>query len=174
MIRKTVQVGNPILRKKSKPVERVEAAAVQRLIKDLVDSMRANELVGMAAPQIGINLRVFVTELRKTKIRKNLKEVDPVRVFVNPRILSISKKQTVLYEGCGSLAHAQLFGPVRRPNKVTVEAFDKEGKKFKFVATGLLAKVVQHELDHLNGIVCVDRFTDTRKVMERSEYISRT
>jgi peptide deformylase len=174
MIKKTIQIGNPIIRKKSKTVANIKNRTTMCLIKDLIDSMRANELVGMAAPQIGVNLRVFVTELRKTKIRRNFKDLDSVRVFINPRIISSSSNQTTLYEGCGSLAHAQLFGPVRRPTKVSVEALNERGENFRITATGLLAKVIQHELDHLEGIVCIDRFTDSKKIMCREEYISHT
>lgn len=160
-----------MLRKKSKLVAKPKAKSIHNLIKDLIDSMRATGLVGMAAPQIGINLRVFVTELRKTKIRKSLKDVDQVRVFINPKIVSLSKERTVLYEGCGSLAHAQLFGPVKRPKKIIVEAINEHGERFKLIAEGLLAKVIQHEYDHLEGIVCIDKFLDSKKIIDREEYI---
>jgi peptide deformylase len=173
MVRDAVQIGNPIVRRKSKAVGDIKSKPTQRLVRNLIDSMRVHELVGMAAPQIGVNLRVFVTELRPTKIRKSLKDMDAVRVFINPRIIALSKQQTVLIEGCGSLLHGQLFGPVRRPQKVTVEAFNEKGERFTLTADKLLAKVIQHEHDHLEGIICLDKFTDTRKVMAGEEYLSQ-
>lgn len=171
MIKPTTQIGNLVIRKKSLKVKNFYSVQVESLFRDLIDSMRKHELVGMAAPQIGINLQVFVTELRKTKIRKGLKEIDQVRVYINPKIVSSSKEQTIMYEGCGSLAHAQLFGPVKRPKMVKIKAYDTNGKAFEFEASGLLAKVIQHEYDHLQGIVCIDKFTDSKRIMERSEYI---
>jgi peptide deformylase len=133
--------------------------------------MRHHNLVGMAAPQIGRSLRIFVTEIRKTTYRKNISDVDAVRVFINPRLVEKSKQQVVGYEGCGSVASALLFGPVKRPRTVTVSAQDAEGRRLQLKATGLLARVIQHENDHLNGIVFLDRVTDTRKLLGREEYI---
>ena len=176
MIRPTTQIGHPVLRKRAKEITlaNVKAKNVQNLVHDLIDSMRAHDLVGMAAPQIGKGVRVFVTEIRETKARRGLKEADGVRVYINPRIVESSSTQKVLYEGCGSLAHARLFGPVLRPTRVTIEALDERGESFRFTARGLLAKVIQHELDHLDGTICVDRFTDTRRIMDREEYLNKT
>lgn len=171
MIKPTVQIGNPIIRKKCNQVNNFTSPKVVKTIKDLADSMRKHELVGMAANQIGIDLQIFVTELRKTKIRKSLKEIDYIRVFINPQIISYSKDQSVMYEGCGSLVNAQLFGQVKRHKTIKIKAFHENGKEFILVAKGLLARVIQHEYDHLQGIVCIDNFINTNKIMERSEYI---
>src|SRR5690606_35100001 len=112
----------------------------------LVDSMRHHELVGMAAPQIGKPIRVFVTEVRKTKLRKGegIEDVDPLRVFINPRITSLSKSTQKGWEGCGSVASAGLFGQVQRPSSLSIEAFDENGMKFNLKANKLLARVIQH------------------------------
>lgn len=131
--------------------------------------MRYHGLVGMAAPQIDINLRVFVTEVRKTKTRHQ-KPSDPLRVFINPRIIHFSKKQAVIYEGCGSAARSGLFAAVRRPANVTVEAFNQKGNKFKLNAKGLLARIIQYETDHLDGKVFLDRIYDAKTLMSREEY----
>lgn len=171
MIKPTVQIGNPIIRKKSAKITNFSNPKVKTTILDLTDSMRKHDLVGMAAPQIGIASQIFVTELRKTKIRKSLKELDGLRVYINPKILSYSKDQSVMYEGCGSLVNAQLFGEVKRPKKVKVKAWDENGNEFILEAKGLLAKVIQHEYDHLQGIVCIDKFMNIKKIMERGEYI---
>ena len=83
-IRKPIQVGNPIIRAVAKPVTNVGAAQTKNLIHDLVDTMRAGALVGIAAPQIGVSKRIFATEIRKTKFRRA--ELDELRVFINPKI----------------------------------------------------------------------------------------
>ena len=170
--RHATQIGNSTIRKKSRRVSKVSSKTVTKVIKDLTDSMRFHGLVGMAAPQIGLNLQVFVTEIRKTKTRKP-KEVDLFRVYINPRVVSSSKDQSIGYEGCGSVASGQLFGPVRRPKDIVIKAQDNEGDIFTLRASGLLARVIQHEVDHLNGVVYLDRVTDLKKLMSRDEYIKR-
>lgn len=168
MIQKAIQIGNAIVRAKSKPVNDFKAA--KKIVKDLTDSMRHYSLVGMAAPQIGINVRIFISEIRPTQARRG-KTLDPLRVFINPKIVERSSAETVLYEGCGSVDYGLLFGPVKRPSEVTVRAYGLDGKPFSITATGLLAKILQHEIDHLDGILCIDRFQDTKKIMHREEFV---
>jgi len=170
IIKSVAQIGNPIIRKKSKKVKLVASAKIKKIVKDLIDSMRFANLVGMSAPQIGYNLRIFVTEVRTTTLRKT-NEIDKLRVFINPRVIQASKKQVLGYEGCGSVASSGIFGEVLRSNEVTVEAFDEKNKKFVFTANGLLARVIQHELDHLEGIVFLDKVTDKKSLMSREEYV---
>ena len=134
----------------------------------MIDSIRYHDLIGIAANQISEKLSIFVTEVRKTKYR-NLKK-DKLRVYVNPRIIWLSKKEVILNEGCGSVAYAQLFAPVKRPEKVKVEAFDKNGNKFRFKADGMLSRVIQHELDHLNGIEFIEKVKDPKLYMSSGEY----
>ena len=172
VIKHATQAGNPIIRRKSKAVSRITSPATTRTVRNLVDSMRFQGLVGMAAPQIGINQRIFVTEIRKTKTRKQ-KEVDSLRVFINPKIVSRSKRLDAGYEGCGSVASAGLFGDVARSHAITVTAFDEKGKRFKLRATGLLARIIQHENDHLDGKVFLDRMTNMGSIMSREEYLRR-
>lgn len=168
IIKEIIQIGNPFLRRRSKFVAKINAQETQRVIKNLVDSMRYHNLIGMAASQIGEKLRIFVTEVRKTSYR-NL-EKDILRVYVNPKIVWFSKKQVVIYEGCGSVAYAKLFAPVRRPEKIIVEAFDENGNKFRLKAEGILSRVIQHEYDHLDGIEFTEKITDMRKIMSLGEY----
>lgn len=170
IIKDVTQVGNPIIRKKSKAVKDIHAEEVTTLIENLIDSMREAKLVGMAAPQVGVNLRVFVTEIRVTDTRSG-KVADPVRVFINPKILSFSKKLVEIYEGCGSVAHADLFSSVKRPEMVTVEAINEHGEKFILETGGLLARIIQHEVDHLDGKVFLDRISDTKTLTSRNEYM---
>jgi len=170
-MKETVQLGNKVIRSKAKRVVDVHDRKVKRIIRDLVSSMREHNLVGMAAPQIGEGLRIFVSEIRTTTYRKNIAEPDVLRVFINPEVISHSKRLVVSYEGCGSVAEAKLFGPVSRCRVVTVLATDVDGNPFTLEATGLLARVIQHEIDHLDGVVFIDRVKDTRKLMGRQEYI---
>lgn len=166
MIKPLVQIGDPRVRVKSKNIKlsEINSPEVKRLIKNLTDTMRKTGLIGIAAPQIGVNLNVFVTELRPTSSRANIKIRDKLRVFINPRLVDLTGRETVLMEGCGSLSFGGLFGPVRRPSRVTVAALNEQGEKFELKATGLMAKLIQHEYDHLQGIICLDKFIETRKV----------
>jgi len=168
VIKEIVQIGNPALSQKSKFVTKINSRYTQKVITDLIDSMRFHGLIGIAAPQIGEKLRIFVTEVRNTKYR-SLKS-DQLRVYINPKIVWSSKKQVIIYEGCGSVAYANLFAPVRRPEKITIEARNEKGDKFKFSADGMLSRVIQHEYDHLNGVEFTEKITDIRKIMSLGEY----
>jgi peptide deformylase len=170
VVENIIQIGNPILRNKSKKVGDIRSIETKRVIGNLVDSMRHYNLVGMSAGQIGEKLRIFVTEVRKTPSR-NPKNIDKLRVFINPKIIWFSKKEVIIYEGCGSVANGNLFGPVKRPEKIKIRAVDENGKIFKLKTNGLLARVIQHEYDHLNGIEFIEKITDMKKVMSRSEYL---
>lgn len=171
IVKNTTQVGNPIIRSKSVEVSNPTSKSTQKVVTNLIDSMRHHDLVGMAAPQIGKGVRIFVTEIRRTKLRKKASgKLDPLRVFINPKILFISKKTAKDWEGCGSVATANLFGKVMRPVSLEVEAMDEHGTKFRLKAKNLLARVIQHEMDHLNGTLFVDT-ADTKTYMSRNEYL---
>jgi peptide deformylase len=168
-VKKTTQAGDPILRAKAKKVTDIVSAKTKRVVTDLVDTMRDENLVGIAAPQIGQSSRIFVTEIRKTKLRKT-DELDALRVFINPRILATSKREVSDWEGCGSVAEAGLFAKVKRPYSVTVEATDADGGSFTLKAKGLLARIILHENDHLDGRLFID-IANMSTCMSRSEYL---
>ncbi len=172
IIKKIVQVGNPLLAKKSKIVSNFASKEVQNTIKNLVDSMRYHDLIGMASSQIGKKFRIFVTEVRKTKFRTP-KDIDKLRIYINPEIILKSKQEIIIYEGCGSVAYGKLFAPIKRPKKINIQAFDEKGNKFKFTANGLLSRVIQHEYDHLDGIEFTEKIIDIRKIMSSDEYKKR-
>lgn len=169
MIKKTIQIGNSILRTKAEVVENIKSAKIQKLIKDLTDTMRENNLVGIAAPQIGVSLQVFITEIRKTKNRKDTMS-DSLRVFINPKIISVSKKKNQDWEGCGSVAKGGLFAMVSRPESVIVEAYNEHNEVFTLKTSGLLARIIQHENDHLNGIMFTD-IADIKSLISSEEYL---
>ena len=148
----------------------VISAQTKRVMRDLVDTMRKTNLVGMAAPQMGENLRVFVTEVRKTKFRKS-EFLDKLRVFINPKVLETSKRRVSDHEGCGSVAEAGLFATVRRPEWVRVGGLNEKGESFELETGGLLARIIQHEMDHLDGKVFLDRDYDLMSLKSRDEYL---
>ncbi|MDB5260596.1 MAG: Peptide deformylase [Candidatus Nomurabacteria bacterium] len=173
-VKTTAEIGSKAIRSASKKVIKIDSPLVKKIIQDLIDTMRSANLVGMAAPQIGVNTRIFITELRKTKFRKNIKDLDPLRVFINPLIVSTSKKEIEGYEGCGSVASGGLFGLVKRPERINIKAFNENEEEFELETEGLLARVIQHEIDHLNGICFIDKVTDTKKLLGAGEFVKMT
>ena len=131
----------------------------------------AKDGVALAATQIGVPLRVFIVlkEYTENKTAQELKEIKEKKVkpeivvFINPKITKISKKKQTVREGC--LSVVGMFGAITRAEKVTVEAYNEKGEKFSRGASGLLAQIFQHEMDHLNGIL----FTDTARNLEKIE-----
>ena len=150
IIKEIIQIGNPVIRRKSRKLtnKEINSSKTKIIIKNLIDSMRHYNLIGISAPQINHNIRVLVTEIRKTKNR-NSKELDGLKVFINPQIVFSSKEKAKGYEGCGSVADANLFGLVNRPKSIIIKAQDIDGKWFELKASGLLGRVIQHEYDHL-------------------------
>lgn len=169
-IRDIIQIGDSRLKAKNKVVKNFNSPRIGKVIRDLVDTMRRNDLVGIAAPQIGENYQIFVTEPRKTKTRST-NQADELRVYINPRIINFSREENIIYEGCGSVVHAQLFGPVKRPRQITIEAHDQKMQGLHLVCDGLLARVIQHEYDHLSGVEFTEKITDYKKLMSRDFYI---
>jgi peptide deformylase len=169
-IKETIQIGDPILKKKNKVVKNFKDSKVKQVIKDLIDTMKKRELIGMAAPQIGYNYQIFVTQPRKTKAR-NLPFKDKIRIYINPKLVSNSKEKITIWEGCGCVGIKDMFfGPVKRPKVVTVEAYDENGNKFQLRADGIMGRVIQHEMDHLNGIEFIEKVDDYRKLMHEMHY----
>jgi peptide deformylase len=165
-IRKVIEAGDPRLKAKNLLVKDFKSPKVHKLIKDLVQTMRKVDLIGIAAPQIGENYMIFVTEPRNTKARK-LGKADILRVYINPKITFSSKVQNLIYEGCGSVSD---FGPVIRPEEVEVEAVDEKGQKFSLRANGILARVIQHEYDHLCQTEFIQKVSDYSKIVVQAHY----
>lgn len=168
-VRRVIMAGNPLLKAKNKVVKDYKSPRVQKLIKDLVQTMHKTDLIGIAASQIGENHMVFVTEPRNTGSRK-LGKIDKFRVYINPKITYYSKKQNVIYEGCGSVADGAIFGPVIRSEEIEVKAIDEKGQKFSLRADGILGRVIQHEYDHLCGIEFIQKVSDYSKIVVQAYY----
>lgn len=177
----------PILRKKAEEVrtEDIQKEAMQTLIKKMAEILFATDNgVGLAAPQIGISKRLFIAlkkeviqkkeEERKentygTQIQQSLKEntIDDILVFINPVIINHAKKRITMDEGCLSVPN--MYGHTKRYEKVTVQAYDEKGKKFQRGTTGILAQIVQHEIDHLNGVLFIDHATNLLEIKKMTK-----
>ncbi|MDO8621043.1 MAG: peptide deformylase [Candidatus Levybacteria bacterium] len=164
-----IQAGHLKLKKQNKEIENVNSPKFKKLRKDLIDTMHKTGLIGIAAPQIAENYLIFVTYPRNTKARK-LGKTDKLRVYINPKITYKSRQKNLIYEGCGSVVNGDLFGPVSRPKEIEVEAIDENGIKFKLRCDGILARVIQHEYDHLMGIEFMEKVTDYKKITVGKHY----
>ena len=158
-IRKIAQIGHPVLRQVSRPVGRDELAspAMQVFIDDLIDTMRAADGAGLAAPQIYEPIQVCAIEVRDNP-RYPYKPRIPLTVLVNPVLTPVGDETFANYEGCLSVPN--LRGQVRRFVHLRVQAWDREGNPVDEVVHGLKAGTYQHEVDHLLGTIFVDRVTD--------------
>jgi peptide deformylase len=164
---KIFQLGSEVIRQKAAAISFPLGDADSQLIETMIVAMRQKGLVGIAAPQVGQSKRVFVSEIRAN--RRGVAE-DALRLFINPEIISYSDEKRVDYEGCGSVADANLFGEVERSLSVTIRYWDKIGTQTEERFEGLLARIVQHESDHLEGIVFTDKLYSTATLMSGSEY----
>lgn len=175
-----VQTGDRILREIAKEIALAEIETPK--IKDILEKMTialsvAKDGVALAAPQIGAPLRIFIVlkeytkqksvkEIQDRKIKTKSENTEPIVkpeiiVFINPKIIKISKKRQTVKEGC--LSVIGVFGDIERAEKLTIEARNEKGEKFSCGASGLLAQIVQHEMDHLNGILFTEMATNLEK-----------
>ncbi|MBI4090243.1 MAG: peptide deformylase [Candidatus Kerfeldbacteria bacterium] len=145
-VRTIVKLGAPILRRQAAPVDlnSLKTANIESLLKDLVATMIEAQGIGLAAPQVGVSLQVAIIN----------GQTGPFAI-INPRIIKRSRQTEVAEEGCLSIPG--VFGLVRRPARVTVSYYDQDHQLRTRAAVGLLARVFQHEIDHLNGILFIDK-----------------
>jgi peptide deformylase len=149
MIKKVLTHPDEKLRQKSDEIISFDSV-LKKIVGDLIDTLEAQTNppgLGISAPQIGVFKRVFVARIRNR-----------IKSFVNPQIIKFSKNEVAIIEGCLSVPN--LYGHVTRPAEVDVEAQDVLGKKFKNHYKGLAARIIQHEIDHLNGILFIDHIHD--------------
>ena len=169
------EFGNPILKKNVARLSKSEilSSDTQQLIANMRYTLQEkNYGIALAAPQIGKSLALAVIHIRPTKIRPNLpKSKWADLVIINPKITKTYGAKIPTWDGCISLA--EVFAKVPRYKKVQVEYLDENAVKLTRTFEGLLAQVIQHEIDHLNGILFVDRVKDARTFMSGSEYRKR-
>jgi peptide deformylase len=162
---KIVQVGDPVLRRRARELGRDEIAtpAIQELIVRMRDTMRDAPGVGLAAPQIGESLQLVVIEdppqahagMTPAQLAERERSAVAFHVLINPQLTVEDDEQVAAYEGCLSLAGFTMIVP--RWRRVRVEALDEHGDPVVKVASGWYARILQHEIDHLRGVVCCDR-----------------
>ena len=154
--RKIIIEPDTILRKKSETLEKVDNE-LRGLMDDMLETMYAAPGIGLAAVQVGILKRLIVIDISKDKEKKN-----PL-FLINPEIVSKSNKTTIYEEGCLSLPG--YFAEIERPAECKIEYLDYDGKKSEMNASGLLATCIQHEVDHLNGVLFIDYLSKLKKDM---------
>ncbi len=150
MNRKIVEYPNQILRKKSFEIKKI-TEEIKKLAEDMAEIMMEKDGIGLAASQIGESKRLIVIFFGGKS-----------RVFINPKILRKSRKTEVIEEGC--LSFSGLFLKIKRAREVELEFLNLEGERIKMKAEGLSARVFQHEIDHLNGVLFIDRISFSQKL----------
>lgn len=161
MVRTVLVYPDPALKQKAKPVAKVDDA-IRRLVKDMVETMYAEDGVGLAAPQVGESKRILVVDTSSRQPSEKL------RVFINPELVS-AEGRTKYAEGCLSIPGET--EEIERFGKVTVRALDEKGHSFELEADGLLAIALQHEMDHLDGVLFVDRLSSLKRGMIRKRML---
>jgi len=158
---------DPILRKKCQEVKKV-TEEIKNLSWDMVETMEENEGIGLAAPQVGELKRVIVIHpLKERSLEEKSKRLP--QVFINPEIIKKSKETITDEEGC--LSFPGLFLKIKRAKEVEVKALDREGEKVQIKAEGLPARILQHEIDHLDGILFIDRISFWQKLKTKLPFM---
>jgi peptide deformylase len=156
--------GDPVLRTKAAPVPDADSDALRELVADMFETCAAEEGAGLAAPQIGVSLRVFVVDCPEDPEDP---ESPIVRfVAVNPRVVA-AEGQVLSEEGC--LSMPGLREKVKRHASVTLEALDVEGRPFRVVGRGLVSRAIQHEMDHLEGVLFIDRLSALKRQLLKKQ-----
>jgi peptide deformylase len=160
-VREVLRMGHPVLREKSKPVERFGTPELRALLQDMKDTMAAKNGAGLAAPQIGVAQRVVIFGVGSNPRYPDAEPV-PFTVLVNPKLVMLTRQVEEDWEGC--LSVPGMRGVVPRYTKLRYSGFDIEGNPIEREAEGFHARVVQHECDHLDGILYPQRMTDLSKL----------
>lgn len=172
-----VQNGNEVLRKISKevPLDTITKPKIKKILDEMIEALHSqDDGVAIAAPQIGESLRIFIVSGRifdEDFIRgqnSTIKDISsknrhPDLIFINPIIKKMSKDKKLMSEGC--LSVRPLYGKVRRATKAQIEAYNEKGEKITMNGTGLLAHIFQHETDHLDGILFIDKAKNLQEVL---------
>ena len=177
-ILKVARMGHPVLRAKARAIEPAEIAtpAFQKLIDDMFDTMREYSGIGLAAPQIHESVRLFVAGLRPSRLTGEMSDDNemPFVAIINPEIIAVPSPgaDTIEivedWEGCLSIP--DIRGRVPRPKSIKVRAFNRDGKRVEMQASGLPARVILHETDHLDGVLFFDRMKSLDTLTYLDEY----
>ena len=170
-VKNILRMGHPTLRKVSKPisVRDIDSSSIKNLITDLADTLESSGGIGLAAPQIGELVRIVIVKIPEgSSSYGELTEV-PLTVFINPIITPVGQEQKSHWEGC--LSVPGLRGLVSRPQRIQLRYFDPEKKETSLKVEGFLSTVLQHECDHLDGILYLDRLSDTKDLSFEEEFL---
>lgn len=176
-MKKIVTERAPVLHQKAEevPVKDIPSLRIQKIIREMSEVLhKAPDGIGIAAPQIGYTLRMFLAseealrwqEAEAMPEEERKKQIWQHFVFINPVIIKTSKRKTHVMEGCLSIPGK--YGKVGRAEKVTIEAYNEQGKKFRRGASQLFARVMQHEVDHLNGILFIEKAKEVINIEKKS------
>lgn len=171
MVKDIIQIGNPLLRDVSKKISfnEINSLQISKLKVNLLETLRAQPIgVAISAVQIGEPVRLFVVEIKTISNRPELK-AEPPRYFFNAEIIKFSSQTVGMYEGCLSIVNANLFGNVVRPKSITLKYLDESGESKEETFDGFMARVIQHEVDHLNGKLFTDT-VETETLADLKEY----
>ena len=152
-----IKMDNPVLHQKAKRVRKMDDS-MQKLIDNMIDTLHDIEGLGLAAPQVGVPLQVVIIQLP---------DEEEVITLINPEVVKISEETETMVEGCLSLPGYN--ADVKRSTSITVKARDRQGKPIRIKGEGLLAQVLQHETDHINGIVFVDHLKSMDELHKNEE-----
>ena len=166
MLLEVVKYGNPVLRQKGRSIEKV-TPEVSQLIRDMLDTMYAAHGIGLAAQQVGKDLRLTVIDVSPIEDRPSWMEINGNRVEVNKQMpltlinpeLEMLGEYVTGAEGC--LSFPEIYSDIPRPSEIRVKAMNADEQQMEFTAGGLLSRAIQHETDHLNGILFIDRMSMT-------------
>jgi len=163
MVRVIRKIGDPALRRKAKKIEKV-TRDVQKLLDDMVETMRAGYGIGLAAPQVGVAQRALVVELEQDE---KVPGSGMTYALVNPEVVHRSEEVWENQEGCLSIPGWR--GEVERPYRVTVKALDRDGNRVRIEAEGWVARALQHEIDHLEGVLFIDKLVAPDRIWRVEE-----
>ncbi len=166
------------------PLSDIGSKEIQHIITDMKKALaEQDDAVAIAAPQIGVSLRIFVVSGRALSIIKNEDDTDtttetekkdkkiyPDLVFINPKIVKASKDTALMDEGCLSVRY--LYGKVKRAKKTSVTAHNEHGTQFTMGGSGLMSQIFQHEIDHLDGVLFIDKATQIEEILPKAQKIN--
>ncbi|MDR1109082.1 MAG: peptide deformylase [Spirochaetaceae bacterium] len=145
-----ITLGNELLRQKAAPIRKIDETYAE-IAADMIEALHQGKGIGLAGPQVGLMERIFVIHV----------EGDAPRVFINPSIIGTSQDMVKYEEGCLSLPG--IWADVMRPSSVRVQAWNEKGRPFTLETGGILARVIQHEYDHLEGLLFIDRLSEPKR-----------
>jgi len=160
-----VHIPDPVLKRRAHKVSAV-TKEVKQLIDDMVETMREAPGVGLAAPQVGVSLRIAVIEIGDEEDEEAPKKL---YVLINPEVVDASEEMVLGVEGC--LSVPRVMGEVNRHERLVVRSLNRQGKPVKFKPEGWLARIFQHEIDHLNGVIFTERAERAWMMSEEEEFV---